>query len=33
MQKHFFIWDNPRDAVIWITLMLFYADAFGDRLH
>lgn len=22
MQKHFFIWDNPRDAVIWITLML-----------
>ena len=24
MQKHFFIWDNPRDAVIWITLMLFF---------
>lgn len=22
MQKHFFIWDNSRDAVIWITLML-----------
>lgn len=22
MQRHFFIWENPRDAVIWITLML-----------
>ena len=30
MQKHFFIWDNPRDAVIWITLMLLAIGCIND---